>query len=256
MIRNKLLNMDAAASKGFRMRGVGEIARIEAFSDAVLAFAVTLLIVSLEVPKTFAELMEMMRGFIAFAITFAMLFHVWFEQYKFFRRYGLQDNFTIWINALLLFVVLFYVYPLKFVWTLAIGSFTGHNTVRGANGEVEPMLTNAQVPAIMIIFGIGFTAVFLIFALLYFHAYRKRSALALNELEIYDTRTQIQDYSLNVAIGVSSIAFAMFGGRQLIVFSMLVYWLIGPVQTVHGIIMGKRRRRLEKSLDEASPEAA
>lgn len=256
MIRDKLLKMDAAANKGFRLRGVGEIGRIEAFSDAVLAFAVTLLIVSLEVPKTFTELMEMMRGFIAFAITFAMLFHVWFEQYKFFRRYGLQDNFTVWINGLLLFVVLFYVYPLKFVWNLAIGSFTGHSTIRGANGEVEPIITNEQVPVVMIIFGIGFTAVFLIFVLLYFHAYRKRSALELNELEIYDTRTQIQDYALNVVIGVLSIAIAMIGGRKSLPFSMLIYWLIGPVQTVHGIIMGRRRRRLEKTLEEASPEAA
>ncbi|HEY0323278.1 MAG TPA: TMEM175 family protein [Pyrinomonadaceae bacterium] len=256
MIRDKLLKMDAAANKGFRLRGVGEIGRIEAFSDAVLAFAVTLLIVSLEVPKTFTELMEMMRGFIAFAITFAMLFHVWFEQYKFFRRYGLQDNFTVWINGLLLFVVLFYVYPLKFVWNLAFSSFTGHGTIRGANGEVEPIITNEQVPAVMIIFGIGFTAVFLIFVLLYFHAYRKRSALELNELEIYDTRTQMQDYSLNVAIGVLSIAVALFGGRKFIPLSMLAYWLIGPVQTVHGIIMGRRRRRLEKTSEEGSPEAA
>lgn len=255
MIRNKLLKMDAAAHKGFRLRGVGEIARIEAFSDAVMAFAVTLLIVSLEVPKTFTELMEMMRGFVAFAITFAMLFHVWFEQYKFFRRYGLQDNFTIWINALLIFVVLFYVYPLKFVWNLALSAFTGHNTFRGPNGEVEPIITNAQVPTIMIIFGIGFTAVFLIFALLYFHAYRKRSALELNELEIYDTRTQIQDYVLNVAIGLLSIALA-FGGRQFVIFSPIVYWLIAPVQTIHGIIMGRRRRRLEKRLNEAIPEVA
>ncbi len=57
---------------GFRLRG-HEVKRIEAFSDAVFAFAVTLLIVSLEVPKSFEELMVTMRGFFAFGVSFLLL---------------------------------------------------------------------------------------------------------------------------------------------------------------------------------------
>ena len=79
MIRERLLPKEAHVKNGFRMRGTGDISRIEALSDGVIAFAVTLLVVSLEVPRTFTELLAMMRGFIPFAITFFMLFHVWFE---------------------------------------------------------------------------------------------------------------------------------------------------------------------------------
>src|SRR6266436_400666 len=116
MLRKKLIDKSVGDNKKFRWRG-HEISRIEGLSDAVFAFAVTLLVVSLEVPKTFDELMAVMRGFGAFAICFALLIVVWFNQYKFFRRYGLQDNLTIVLNTALLFVVLFYVYPLKFVFT-------------------------------------------------------------------------------------------------------------------------------------------
>src|ERR1043166_3748070 len=119
MIREKLIEKGVGDPNKFRWRS-HEISRIEGLSDAVFAFAVTLLVVSLEVPKTFADLMTAMRGFGVFAICFTLLFVVWFNQYKFFRRYGLTDNFTVVLNGLLLFVVLFYVYPLKFVFTFFI----------------------------------------------------------------------------------------------------------------------------------------
>src|SRR6266568_4842749 len=104
MLREKLIGHRLGENNKFRWRS-HEISRIEGLSDAVFAFAVTLLVVSLEVPKTFDELAVAMRGFGAFAICFALLFIVWFNQYKFFRRYGLQDALTVCLNGALLFVV-------------------------------------------------------------------------------------------------------------------------------------------------------
>jgi len=106
MLREKLIEHHVPGT--FRWRG-GEIARIEGLSDAVFAFAVTLLVVSLEVPKTFNELSSLMRGFVPFAICFAMLMQVWRQQFVFFRRYNLQDTVSLVLNCVLLFVVLFYV---------------------------------------------------------------------------------------------------------------------------------------------------
>jgi uncharacterized membrane protein len=246
MIREKMIERGVGETDKFRWRG-HEVARVEALSDAVFAFAVTLLVVSLEVPRTFDELWETMRGFLPFAISFTMLFLIWYQQYIFFRRYALQDTLTTVLNGALLFVVLFYVYPLKFLWSTLVNAFTGHGVmVRLANGETVPALAEGQWSKLMVIFDIGYIAVFLVFVLLYFNAYRQRTRLELNRLEVFDTRTEIQSNLLNVGIGALSAVIVLAGSfTRRASYAGWVYLLIGPVLTVHGFIRGSRRRKFE-----------
>jgi len=261
MIRAKLIERNVG-SRDFRWRS-HDISRIEGLSDAVFGFAVTLLVVSLEVPKTFNELSVAMRGFGAFAISFSLLLLVWFNQYKFFRRYGLQDNATVFLNAALLFVVLFYVYPLKFLFSFLFNRLTGgHGEIRLPNGNVEAMIESPdQMTTLMLIFGAGYLAVFGVFVLLYSHAYRKRNELELDELETFDTRGSIRESFLNCCVALLSMSVALFGGRYA-GFAGPVYMLTAIVMTVNGSIMGRRRRALEEQFarrelppDERVPEA-
>lgn len=253
MIRESLSKREAEVQNGFRLRGLGEVSRVEALSDGVFAFAITLLVVSLEVPRTFDELLVTMRGFLAFAITFAMLFHVWHTQYRFFRRYGLNDNFTIWLTALLLFVVLFYVYPLKFVWTFVVNALLGLGTkVETSAGNFEPVVRGEQIPMMFVVYGAGFAAVFAIFALHYLHAYRRRAALELNELESYDTVSELQENALMALVGVVSLSIALTRNPRYMTAAGMSYWLIGPVMYAHGFTRGRRRKRLEQHLAHAA----
>jgi len=250
MIREKLIEKGIGSQTDFRWRS-HEISRVEGLSDAVFAFAITLLVVSLEVPKTFNELAATMRGFGAFAISFLLLFTVWFNQYKFFRRYGLQDNTTVYLNAGLLFVVLFYVYPLKFLFSYLVNQFTGgHGEIRLPNGNVEAMIEGNQIGTLMLIFGIGYLAVFSVFVLLYWHAYRKREALELNVLERFDTRNSIQESALNCGVAVFSICIVLFAGPKYADLSGMAYILTGVAMGANGMIMGRRRRRMEKDYAE------
>jgi len=244
VLRDKLLEHGAGAERGFRWRS-HEITRIEGLSDGVFAFAVTLLVVSLEVPKTFDELWVMMRGFGAFAVCFAMLIQLWHAQYLFFRRYGLQDSITIALNCVLLFLVLFYVYPLKFLFTFVISMWTGGgNAVRLPDGSVHRIIHDNQIVTLMVVYGLGFAAVFVILALLYAHANRRSAALQLTPVEAFDTRTSAWQHLATASVGFLSVAIALALGPAWAGLAGLSYMLIAVVQTVLGTMRGKRRRRL------------
>ncbi len=209
MLREKLIERHSARARHeFRWRS-REISRLEGLSDAVFGFAVTLLIVALEVPRTSGELLETMRGFSSFALTFAMLYLLWYRQFTFFRRYGLEDRTTAILNGVLLFVVLFFVFPLKFLLSTLIGRLLGGGKmVRLPNGTLERAIRPEHVTPMMTIYGLGIAAVFGIFALLHLHAYHRRHELKLTELERLDTLQDLQAYTVSTGIGLLTVVYA------------------------------------------------
>lgn len=218
---------------GFRMRG-REVTRLESFSDAVFGFALTLLVVSLDVPKTFPDLMTTMRGFPAFALCFLFLALLWNGHYRYCRRYGLDDGSARFLTCVMLFLVLFYVYPLKFLFNLSItGVLFG--------GPVQSVITRSEFSTLLVIYGLGFAAVYLALLLLYLHAYRMRDALELTELEKFDTRYQIYRLVTLVGMGLLAALLAcvpLFGN-----WSSFVYILLFPTLRTSRTIHRRRRTR-------------
>lgn len=217
-----------------------EVSRIEAFSDVVFGFALTLIVVSLEVPQTLDELMGIMRGLPAFAICFATLVWIWHEHHKFFRRYDMRDEVTIALNAVLLFIVLFYTYPLKFIFSVVTGA------VRGSGDS----------PKLFLIYGIGFIGIFLMLALMNAWAWKKRGVLELNELETHDTVTSMLFYVAYCGIGLLSIVLALTLPRRALGFAGIIYFLIGPVSALIGYRRGAQRERLQSRHVEAAHTSA
>lgn len=206
MLRDHLAARHVHKPHEFRWRS-REISRLEGLSDAVFGFAITLLIVALEVPRTSGELLETMRGFISFGMTFALLYSLWYRQFVFFRRYGLEDRTTAILNGALLFVVLFFVFPLKFLLGALVDRLLGYKMVRLPNGTLERALQPEHMTAMMTIYGLGFAAVFVLFALLHAHAWRQRDDLDLNELERLDTRQAIQVFTYGTGLGLVTVAY-------------------------------------------------
>jgi uncharacterized membrane protein len=217
-----------------------EVSRIEGFSDAVFGFAITLLVVSLEVPKTYHDLMVVIRGFPAFAVCFALLFQVWWRHYRFFRSYDLEDGYVVALTGLLLFVVLFYVYPLKFMWSLPFASIQGTQIT-------DEIIRPDQIPMLFEIYGAGVVAAFGILTALYVHAYCAREWLGLTPAETLDTRVQIYRNVGVASIGLLSMLIAAISSNglpQIRSWPGPVYFAIGLVEWTLGEYNSRMRRKL------------
>jgi uncharacterized membrane protein len=222
--------------------GTVPVHRIEAFSDAVFAFAVTLLVVSLEVPRSAHELFATMRGFLAFGICFALLISFWVEHNRFFQRYPLNDGRTLLLNTLLLFVLLLYVYPLKFLFSALVDGLVWHLD----DGRIGSL---AEFRELMVVYGAGFVAINVIFALMKANAARLHLRLGLGPADLLRLRGSALRSWAGAAVAVASIAIATFTADQGI-FSGCIYGLIGPVNWW----LARRYGRAAAALGHGAPE--
>lgn len=210
--------------------------RLEAFSDGVFALAATLLVVTLQVPDSLPSMMQALQGLPAFAAAFTLLVLVWSAHNAFFRSFGMQDGLTIALNGLLLFLVLAYVYPLKFLtgsffqWTLGLGPQVIHSW--------------EQLQALFLVYSTGWTAVFLCFAALYHHAFSSRVRLGLDAHEALDARLTRDQHLMSAGVGVVSVLLAWWGAGMHFGLPGMAYMLLGPTNWWHA----KRTERAHAAL--------
>lgn len=216
-----------------------DVSRLEGFSDAVFAFAATLLVVSLEVPRSFADLIAQLTGFLAFAITFAALVAIWTVHKAFYRRFAMTDGWTVFLNSALLFVVLFYVFPLKFLTESFFFAVVGI-------GRTEITLAGPhELQQLFMLYGAGFGAIFLCITLLYFHAWCRRAELQLDAESAWQAAMLARHYLLFVLVSLLSILVAALGWGLGFGLSGFAYFLLGPLCYLQAVLSERRRPQPE-----------
>ncbi len=212
----------------FQWRGK-EVSRLENLADAVFGFSLTLLVVAQTVPIDFDGLMKVIRGFPAFAASFALLILFWNVHYRFFRRYGLEDGFTRLLNYAILLMVMFSVYPLKFLFSAWLGGTGGLRSLQ-------------ELSLVFRIYGFGLASVWFLFGLLYWHALRQRDRLQLTEIEVEYTRLDLAGMRINIGTCLVSVLLSYLPVPPWM--PGVVYGSLGITMTWNGVRFGGRIRRL------------
>ncbi|MCR9128126.1 MAG: TMEM175 family protein [Alphaproteobacteria bacterium] len=224
----------------FTWRGA-DVSRLENLSDIVFALVITLAAAQ-SVPTSFSELTGLWREAISLAPCFALLLVIWRMHHVFFRRYDLQDGVTLCLNAVLLFLILVYIYPLKFMADFVVDFFTG---AFSSDAAVDAVLSFAQVKWLYVIYGGFFAALYGVFALLYAHALRRADDIGLNARERAYTRFEVEQ---GIGVGVLSaciIVLAFILPAELSPFVGALFALMGINAYVCGVRAEARAKAAE-----------
>ena len=221
---------------GFRMRGM-EMTRLETFTDAAFAFAVTLLVISVDdVPRSYPEFIEALKQIPAFIGCFAQLMLFWWGHHTWSRRYGLEDGWSMLLSLSLVAAVLIYIYPLRAI----LSAFFAN-----ASGNFLPVpfeLEISQIGNLFVIFGAGFSTLAGLLVGLYLIALRRADNLCLNHREIAQTRGDAIGWGLVLITGLVSTLLALLLPDEFKPLAGFVYWSVIVTMPAFGIWFRKQQR--------------
>ncbi len=172
------MNLAARHPDGFVDRGA-QVTRLEAFVDAAFAFALTMLVISIDqIPENRAELIDALKGVPAFAASFAVLAMFWWDHNRWSRRFGLDDGWSVFFSLVYVFLAMVYIYPLKALFSAMFGWLSGGWLPSDyAIGELADLQFMYQV------YAVAFASMGLVGVALNLRAWQLRDTIGLDALE-------------------------------------------------------------------------
>ena len=176
-----------------------ETARIDNFTDAAFAFAVTLMVVGGGGAASDGGTLESaIAAMPSFVIGFAIMALFWWSHVRWRRLRGTGDGRSLLLTLLLVFTVLIYVVPLR-AMSVSFAAFL-MGDLEGFRGSLGRLFT---------VYGMGFTAMSAITALL-FREVRRRPDLSGDDGR--EARGQMWIWTILMLTGLASTVLAMVPG--------------------------------------------
>ena len=183
-------------------------ARLDAFTDAAFAFAVTLLVIGgSDASLTYEGLVAAVADVPTFAIGFAIIAMFWFTHVRWRHYRGEGGWLSVVLTVLLVFLILIYVQPLR-AMARSFSSFLG--------GSGTPF--DGAVGDLFFVYGLGFVAMAATTAALFIEAQRSDTIDA--EMRV-SARGETMIWLILVASGIVSILMTFF--RATANFAPLAY---------------------------------
>ncbi len=194
--------------------------RLDVFVDAAFAFAITMLVISIDaVPESYEELVTALKGTPSFLASFAGIMGFWIGQKSWSRRYGDEDDpVCVLLSLVLVFLVMVFVYPLKVVTSAMFAWMSGGWLP--ANFRLQDP---RELLGIFQIYGIGFFALSGTLAALYWRSMKRAEVLGLSPRERGTARAEAGTWLVMALTGVASALWAALLPPRLAIWAGFVY---------------------------------
>lgn len=213
----------------FEWRGQN-VTRLENLSDIVFALALGMLLLTDAPPATYSELIAFLINIVPVGAAFAILFMMWNSHFTFFRRYGLADTKIVFLNSVLLLLVLFVAYPLRFIFDSLFG-YVIYQFTADATRLMESDMDFTNSARGVAIFNSGYAMIICLTGLMYQHALSKAEMLGLSEDEQQLTRRTMWMFRGEMLIAAAAAVLAVTtplgpfaGGLLILMWPNAVLW--------------------------------
>ncbi len=183
-------------------------ARLDAFTDAAFAFAVTLMVAGAGgMASDYRQLESALAAAPSFAIAFALIAMFWLAHVRARRMIGDGDWRFLLLTLALVFTVLLYVHPLRAMASSFAAYLTGSDG--GYDGRLGPMFT---------FYGVGFVLMSLLTAGLFLLVRRNSTVSASDRRE---AKGHVVIWLILAGTGLLSTLMTMF--RATVAFAPMLY---------------------------------
>lgn len=204
--------------------------RLEAFTDAAFAFALTLLAISGdEMPGSVEELKLALHQVPSFIVSAALLIMFWYEHQRWSRAYKIEDGVIVVLTAILVCTVLIYVYPLKMLFS---GFF--HWATDGFIQASFDARSAGDISDLFAIYGYGFITMCLSMFLIYRHTINKAKQAGLTAEQVLVARQQSITFLLLLSPGVLSLILTYTLPEKYLPLNGIVYSILAIIMPAYG----------------------
>ncbi len=215
--------------------------RLDNLTDAVFGIAITLLIFNLTNPNSFADLLTFTKTLPAFLISISFIVLIWTEHLRFSEIYTLNDTRLAILNTIFIALVIFYVYPLRFL-TLFLTNFF-------FNTDIAVNIEGNQVPYLMIYYGFVAFALYFVLYLFYYRADKIKTELNLNKFEAFYTKSQKKKLLIMFSVPLISIILTLIINEFSFIWASVVGGITYCLYTPLIIMWYKKFKKKSKEFD-------